>query len=115
MDTASEELSKDSVDIDVAKLESLLKLSLHLYLDGSNKDNLTCSLERYKLYRHLDAIHSASISSKSNENTQSSSTSSVISLHPLMIVRKEEDIPQNLRIVVDVVTVLLLLLRTLRH
>ena len=59
-----------------------MKLSLHTASTSMdpNKDNLTCSLERYKLYRHLDAIHSASISSKSNENTQSSSTSSVISL-----------------------------------
>ena len=46
MDTASEELSKDSVDIDVAKLESLLKLSLHTASTSTdpNKDNLTCTL-----------------------------------------------------------------------
>jgi len=45
MDTASEELSKDASDIDVAKLESLLKLSLHTASTSTdpNKDNLTCT------------------------------------------------------------------------
>lgn len=62
MDTASEELSKNVSEVDIAKLESLLKLSLHTASTSAdpNKDNLTCGLERYKLYRHLDAIHAAS-------------------------------------------------------
>lgn len=69
VDTASEELEKDASEVDLAKLESLLKLSLETASTSTNphKENLTCSMERYQLHRHLEAIHAASQSTSASE------------------------------------------------
>eukprot|EP00750_Incisomonas_marina_P030421 INCI7499.3.p1 GENE.INCI7499.3~~INCI7499.3.p1 ORF type:complete len:369 (-),score=68.23 INCI7499.3:145-1251(-) len=62
LDTAMDELNRYIGEIDVRKLDSLLKMAIHISTAQADphKDNLYCVMESYNLSQHLEAIHSTS-------------------------------------------------------